>query len=424
MVGVRRWRQSLSPRITLAIIGLGVALSLAGDSTLYVVLATHTTAAGILLTDVGLMLSANRLVRLPINTPVGLLLERLPRRGVLVPALFLGGFSTLLYTIPGFWTLLLGRLLWGLAWAGVWLGASTAVLDLTDETNRGQFSGQLQSWFFLGVGLSSILGGLLTDQLGYSTALLICAGLTLSAALIWLIVLPETRPAGQPGESTAREHSPAHPLQAQPEQGGATRTLFTAIGVLGLNWLIFMGLIGATLPLLLQERIGDSLLLFSLTIPLSTVTGTLTAASQGSGLLAAAAAGWLSDRSSRRWGLILMACVAGVLALVLIAVGGPGIVIAAVLLGASATSVMQTQVMTLIGDRAGARRGRLLGITNTIGDLGSALAPLLAYMLLPGIGLSGLFWLAAALLVCALPLIARASQTEWRPAQPVQSAAD
>ncbi len=420
MVGVRRWRQSFSPRLTLAIIGLGVALSLPGDSTLYVVLATHTVPAGILLADVGLMLSANRLIRLPINTPVGLLLERLPRRAVLVPALFLGGFSTLLYTIPGFWTLLVGRLLWGLAWAGVWLGASTAVLDLTDETNRGQFSGQLQSWFFLGVGLSSILGGLLTDQLGYTTALTICAGVTLSAALIWLIALPETRPAHvASGAASTAVAPPTHP-----EHNGSARTLFTAIGVLGLNWLIFMGLIGATLPLLLQDRIGDSLLLFSLTIPLSTLTGMLAAASQGVGLLSAPVAGWLSDRSSRRWGLILMACIAGVLALILIAVGGPAIVIAAVLLGASATSIMQTQVMTLIGDRAGSRRGRLLGITNTVGDLGSALAPLLAYMLLPGIGLSGLFWLAAGLLICALPLIARASQTEWRPAQPAQSAAD
>ena len=125
-----QYRQSFSHDRALFLIGLGVAISLLGDLTLYVVLPTHTRAAGIALADVGLMLSANRLIRILINGPAGVLIERWPRRRMVIPALFIGALSSLLYTIPGFWPLLIGRLLWGTAWAGVWLGASTMVLGM------------------------------------------------------------------------------------------------------------------------------------------------------------------------------------------------------------------------------------------------------------------------------------------------------
>ena len=116
---LERRRQGFSHDRALFIIGLGVAISLLGDLTLYVVLPTHTRAAGIALADVGLMLSANRLIRIVINGPMGVLIERLPRRRIVIPALAIGALSSLLYTLPGFWTLLIGRLLWGTAWAGV-----------------------------------------------------------------------------------------------------------------------------------------------------------------------------------------------------------------------------------------------------------------------------------------------------------------
>jgi len=90
------WRQRLAPEWALHIVGLGVAISLLGDLTLYVVLPTHTKEAGIALTNVGLMLSANRLIRIVINGPLGVLIERIPRRRIAVPALFFGAISSLL----------------------------------------------------------------------------------------------------------------------------------------------------------------------------------------------------------------------------------------------------------------------------------------------------------------------------------------
>ncbi|MBN1965997.1 MAG: MFS transporter, partial [Anaerolineae bacterium] len=401
---MRALRQNFPPERTLWLVGVGVALSLLGDNTLYIVLPTHTAEAGILLADVGLMLSANRLIRLFINGPYGLMLERVQRRKIVVPSLFLGAFSTLLYTLPGFWPLLIGRLLWGAAWAGIWIGGSTIVLDISTEANRGRFSGLYQMWFFIGAAVSAIAGGTLTDWLGYAPGLRVSALVTLVMAVIWWVFLPETKP-------DQAAHASPTPGQASPAPADSARQtrrpLLAAICVLGVNWLLFIGIVGATLPRLLAQRIGTEFLFDGWAIPLATFTGLLAAASQVIGLVASPAAGWVSDRTGSRWGPVVLSVLGGTAILAIIAAGSGAPLIAAIVLNSAAMSVIQTQVMALIGDHSRSdRQGRVLGILNTIGDLGSAAGPLLAYnLLLPAFDLAGTFWLMAGVLGLLLPWV-------------------
>ena len=113
-------------------LGLGTALSLMGDATLYTVLPTHTAKAGIALSSVGIILGVNRAVRLFLNGPAGLAYDRWPRRRLFVPALFIVSLSRAVYAATrGFWPMLVGRLLWGLAWSGIWVGGATVILDVT-----------------------------------------------------------------------------------------------------------------------------------------------------------------------------------------------------------------------------------------------------------------------------------------------------
>lgn len=403
------WRQKLPPWMTLILLGLGLALSLPGDTALYVALPTHTAEAGITLTHVGLMLSANRLIRLFINAPYGMVIERVPRRWMLVPSLLIGGLSYFLYTVPGFWPLLIGRLLWGIAWAGIWIGGSTAVLDIATSRNRGRYSGFYQVFFFVGVGGSAILAGVLVDSIGYLEALRICAWIALGMGLIWLIFLPETRPAVVSNPAPAAE-----PLASAVMPGTAPSRwmLVVAIALLGVNWLIFIGVLGATLPLLLEERAGQSTIILGILLPLTTLTGVLTAGNQFLSAFVSPFSGWLTDRTGNRWGLVILALLTGVAALALLADSRGNILLAGIILGAIATSILQTQVMTLVGDHAGVnRQGRILGVVNTVGDLGSAIGPLLAYALLPGIGLSGIYWLmGGTLALFLLPGV----QIAWR----------
>jgi len=68
------------------------------------------------------------------------------------------------------------------------------------------------------------------------------------------------------------------------------------------------------------------------------------------------------------------------------------------LLGAVAGGSVQALVTALTGDLVKpAQRGRAIGALHTIGDLGSALGPLSAYVLLSWIGLSGVYLLCAGL---------------------------
>jgi MFS family permease len=420
---------------------MGVAVSMLGDIALYIVLPTHTLQAGIALTDVGLMLSANRAIRIFINSPYGVLIERLPRRRVMLFSIGIGTFSTLLYTIPGFWPLLVGRLLWGIAWAGVWIGGSTVVLDICNHDNRGRFVGRLQMWGFIGQGVSALVGGLLTDTLGYTATFYVFAALSLAMGAAWWLFLPETRnqpspPATLPqGEGSKQEYGevvstpPPGPLPKfkAGEKAGApseepshvrersTASLVVAVIVMGMNWLIFLGALGAILSLLLRERVGSEILLAGALIPLATFTGALSASTQVLGLLTAPLSGWLSDRLRNRWGLVVLVVVVGIACLLALVNGTGWVVVIAVLVSGVVTSVFQTQAVTIAGDYAREnRQGRIIGLLNTVGDIGSAGGPFLAFLLLPVIGLDGIFTSLAALLLLLLPAVVWVAWRETR----------
>lgn len=390
----------------ITIIGIGLMVSLLGDVTLYIVLPTQYGQAGILAEHVGLMLAANRAIRIFLNSPYGFLIERLPRRTMLIPSLIIGGFASVLYVIPGFWTLLIGRLIWGMAWAGIYLGCTTVVLDISDDTNRGRYIGRLQMWMFVGMGVSSIFGGVIFDLIGYAPTFALSAVLIFMGAGVWAFLLPETRPADVP----VSQHI------AKPR--GKLRLnipLVLAILIYGLVWLIFMGFFAAALPLLLQNRLGDEIAILSLfVIPLVSFTGLLSALNTVISLLSSPFSGWLSDQSGNRWRLIAYMMVVGVLALSLCAVGDAASVIGATMLIAVVSGVMITQLTSLVGDYAPPlQRGRILGVMNTVGDAGAAAGPFIGFLLIKPLGLVGVFTLSTLLIAAWLPFAA------WMMIQPV-----
>lgn len=380
----------------ITLIGIGLMVSLLGDTTLYIVLPTQYAQAGILETQVGLMLAANRAIRIFLNSPYGFLIERLPRRKMLIPSLIVGGMASLLYAVPGFWTLLIGRLIWGLAWAGIYLGCTTVVLDISDDTNRGRLIGRLQMWMFIGMGVSSIFGGVIFDLIGYAPTFMLSAMLIFGGAAVWLFLLPETRPDDAP--------IPQHEQAPQTKLRLSMPLILTIISN-GLVWLIFMGFFAAVLPLLLQNRLGDEIGILGLfVIPLVSFTGLLSALNTVVSLFSSPISGWLSDRTGNRWQLVAYMMVLGIIALSLCAVAGSAVVIGATMLIAIVSGVLITQLMALVGDYAPPKqRGRILGIMNTIGDAGAAAGPFIGFLLIKPLGLVGVFTLGTLLIAVWLP---------------------
>ncbi len=163
-----------TPLRVLLPVGIGTGLSLLGDSTLYTVLPTHAIDAGVTLASVGILLSVNRWIRVLLNGPAEVAFDRWRRRPLFIAALFTGAISTAIYGLTnGFWPLLIGRLLWGLSWAGIWVGGNTIILDITQDGDRGRWIGFYQLAFFLGAASGAIFGGGLIDSLAAEVHLIV-----------------------------------------------------------------------------------------------------------------------------------------------------------------------------------------------------------------------------------------------------------
>ena len=361
------------------LLGIGTAISLLGDATLYTVLPDPTIASqvGITLTMVGFLLGVNRAIRLVLNSPVGLLYDRLPRRGLLVTSLFLGALSSVIYAVgTGFWPLLIGRISWGVAWSLLWIGGNAVILDISTDENRGRYSGQYQMWFFSGVAASSFLGGLFTDLFGFRGGLWVSAGLIGAAALLWLFFLPETRPAGIAPESQKTEED---------NPGGMFpwRISLTASVPLFMMRFVFAGVLAATSILWLSQYFDAGMSLFNRLVPLATLTGGIVALRTVVSIISASLAGRISDRVGRRWVVIAVSTLIGGIGVWLMSADLFLLSIIGAFTAAVTGGSVQSLVPAIAGDQVDdAQRGRALGIIFTIGDLGSTLGPPVALSLL------------------------------------------
>lgn len=388
-------KPSISPSQIILVIGIGTCLSLPGDASMYTVLPTHTMEAGITVAAVGILLSANRWVRLALNSPMGIIYDRWNRRPFFVTALFLGAISTAIYGYTnGFWPLLLGRLLWGVSWAGIWVGGNTIILDIARLDNRGRWMGFYQIAFFLGAASGSILGGTLTDLVGYHNTMKIHAGIALLGSMIVLIFLPETRKVFRQSQPQPSEQNdsllPSAPL---------TRIqLISAMALHGVNRIVMAGMLISTFGLYLLETFGDTIQIKGQSFGVATITGIGLGSATLISMFSAPLSGAISDHIKNRWRTASGGLLPGIAGLGLLSIGSPLALMMGVPLIATTSGSNQGLATTLVGELGQVdRRGRRLGVLFTVGDLMSAIGPLLAYALIPVIQLRGVYILGASL---------------------------
>jgi MFS family permease len=373
---------------------------------MYAVLASEIDVVGISLAVVGLLLGVNRMIRIPGNLAAGALYDRSRRRRLFLTGLSLGIVSTLSYgLVRGFWPLLAGRVLWGVAWSLINVGGYTMILDRSIASDRGRMMGLYQMAFMLGLTISPILGGILTDALGFRQAMLVCALVSGLGLAVALLALPETRPHGGMGRDRVWG-GPAR--QRLLDWVGGLRLVDRRILVVSYIYFVTLfvssGVLMSTLGLYLERGWGAGISLGGAVVGVASLAGLMLAMRALLGIVAGPVAGIVSDRMGDRWpvmrGGILLAAT-GFLALALLgSVGAVTAGVAAVSLGAGA---LATTLAAIVGDLAQeGQQGMAIGGLATAGDIGSALGPPLAYALAVILDLQWVYLICVLALASAL----------------------
>jgi predicted MFS family arabinose efflux permease len=143
---------------------LTLALAQPGDTLLYVLLPLHHDVFGVSLAEAGLLLAANRLVRIAgYGWVARFYAEHGPRASCLL-AVAGATLTTLGYaSSSGIWLLLVARLLWGLSFAA--MNIATQALATAEASGAARRSGRMRAFIATGP-VTGLVGGALVSQLG------------------------------------------------------------------------------------------------------------------------------------------------------------------------------------------------------------------------------------------------------------------
>ena len=157
-----------------------LSLTLPGDVLLYVLLPLHAAAFGVSLPEAGVLLAANRLVRIVGYGWIARYFQRHGPRRTCTLATIGAGLSTLGYAVlSGLWALLAARLLWGLSFAA--LNVSTQVLATAEPAAAARRSGRSRAIVSIGPMVALLLGAALSEILAPQTVFMLLGGVAFVA---------------------------------------------------------------------------------------------------------------------------------------------------------------------------------------------------------------------------------------------------
>ncbi len=376
-----------------------------GDSMIYAVLPSNVSAFGVSAGLVGVLLSANRFVRLASNPLADRLFRRFGIEKPLAVAVVLSIATTAAYGLgPGFAVLLITRLLWGLCYSILRLGGYVTVLEEGRERDRarlmGLFSGGQRAGSIVGV----LLGGILFDVTGRLASFSIVAGLGVVGVPL-MINFWRSRSGGgveRQGPIPPTINNPPEPEEdgsflqgmllgrSSSEGDGRTGRLLA----LFLNSFVFYfalgGIVVSTLGFFLSEVLGeDGASVGGWMLGTATLNGILLAtnwiAALGGPIL-----GHMGDRIGRERIVLLAAPLSIAMVLLLAFPGTLALTLLWLPVGFISAAALGASSDALAGDLAPReRRSTVMSRYATWQDLGSAFGPLVGYLVL---GFTSLSW--------------------------------
>mgnify|MGYP006277800909 FL=1 len=331
---------------------------------------------------VGLILSTNRFTRLVMNTPAGQVLDRYGTRRPMIagfvgqglaPFGYVLGLHAAVVPLDSATVFVLSRAVWGVGSAFVFVGAFSTITHVTTAANRGKWVGYMRGGQSLGFPAGLVVGGLVTDALGYSEAFLVagCAGLF--AAAVVALVLPNVR----------TDVSATSSLREVPKLVRTDVRIFTVGAVNFAVRFLFAGVLLSTAVLYAGAH-DISIGVLSET----GVSGVVMAVAVVASSLTTLVVGRYSDRLSNRAALTLPALglLAAGFALLALVPTLAATLVAVALVGVGVGG-SNPPLLAYLGDLSPSDDvGKLGGVYNVFGDLGSTLGPLVAVPLVEIVG--------------------------------------
>lgn len=252
------------PHKSVVLVAVAAALSLFGDMALYAILPIHFRSLGLIPLQVGILLSANRWIRLLTNHLAGKLSGKIDNQVLLVAALITGSALAVLYAfIPPFWLFLSARLIWGFSWSLIrQIGIMTSV-DLSEVDSVGRTIGFYKGITQLGSMAGILLAGILFDVGGFSKALFFAACISLMAVPFgytgYRLIPVHLKRRSERLTKKKRSISPSFILQSM------------IVGCIG------RGVVMSTLGYILVQKVGGNITFKDIVIGVATINGLILA---------------------------------------------------------------------------------------------------------------------------------------------------
>ena len=309
--------------------------------------------------ETGMILAAASLAALVVAFPLGVLADRLGARRVTIASAVLFTLATLGQGLASeFWTLLLARAAFGVAFGAVW-GAGTAWLsDSLAAERRTRALGAATTVAGIGFTLGPVLAGVLADRYDTGTPFLVAAVGAAAVTVALMVAAPFAAP------SPPRQHLRELLSLARRD------TLVLA----GIAIIVLIGLVGGgvnlLVPLQLKENgvsAGEIGLLFSAASAIYTVVSAIVAR--------------LGDRAATLKVGGVAALLTGLSIVLVLVSGSTPAAVAFVLLRAPPWSTMDTIIYPLAAagaHRSALGRGSVMGLVMLGWAVASTIGPLLA----------------------------------------------
>lgn len=157
-----------------------LGLALPGDTVLYLLLPIHAAAFGVTLPEVGLLLAANRLVRIIGYNWVANFYARKGPRAACVLAVVGAALAAVTYAgASGVWLLLVARLIWGLSFAA--MNIATHALPTSETSGAARRSGWSRSIIAAGPAVGLVAGAVISELYGPRVVFALLAAVALCA---------------------------------------------------------------------------------------------------------------------------------------------------------------------------------------------------------------------------------------------------